>query len=824
MIYPLNFENKIGFDVIRQKVKELCLFELGKQKVDNMVFSVNAEEISLSLALTSEFKLICQYEDNFPVDFYFDVTPSLRKAKIEGAFLTEEEVFNLQRSLQAIKQIILFFKKAEEIKYPRLKKITKEITYHEQIEKRIDLIITKHGKIKDNASPELHKIRKEIQQYTVAVSRKLQQILKKAIEDGLVDKDASLSIRNGRQVIPIQATHKRRIEGIIHDESSTGRTAYIEPSEVVAINNEIRELEYAENREIIKILTGFTNEIRPYIDDLLKSYDFLGTIDFIRAKALFAISINAVQPVIINESGIKWQQACHPLLFLHHKAEKKEVVPLDIKLDAKNRILIISGPNAGGKSVCLQTVGLLQYMLQCGMLVPMNENSKAGLFKDLFIDIGDEQSIENDLSTYSSHLLAMKYFLRHASTNTLILIDEFGSGTEPLIGGAIAEAILEGLNQKGVWGVITTHYSNLKHFASSTNGIINGAMLFDTGKIQPLYRLEIGKPGSSFAIDIARKIGLPEEILKHASLKAGKNHINFDRHLREIIRDKHYWETKRDKIRIAEKEFTGIVERYSEELSNVQKLEKEILNQARKHAEELISKANREIENTIRIIRESQADKEKTKTARAELEKLKLQIASEDYENNKRLTSKIKQIKQHGKKFLKDFDNKENDKISISERADFNTGDLVRIKGQEAVGEVLDIHNDSCMIALGSMITTVKSDKLEKLNKNEQGEKKYNEPRFQSYSSVVLERKMNFKPDIDIRGMRGEEALEKVSRLIDEAVVVGAKELKILHGKGNGILKQLIRDYLRTLEVVKSYSDEHVERGGAGITLVTLDY
>ncbi len=823
MIYPQNFEHKIGFDVIRQKVKELCLFELGRQKVSNMVFSVNATEIGINLSLTSEFRLICQYEENFPVDLYIDVTPSLKKAKIEGTYLTEEEVLNLQRSLQAIRQIILFFKNTDEIKYPGLRKMATGVSCHEHIEKRIERILSKHGRIKDNASPELQKIRREIQQHAVAVGRKLQQILKKAIEDGLVDKDASLSIRNGRQVIPVQASHKRRIEGIIHDESSTGRTAYIEPSEVVALNNEIRELEYAENREIIRILTVFTNEIRPYIDDLLKSYDFLGTIDFIRAKALFALSINAVQPVLTSEAGIKWQQAIHPLLYLHHKAENKEVVPLDIKLDAANRILIISGPNAGGKSVCLQTAGLLQYMLQCGMLVPMNENSKAGIFKDIFIDIGDEQSIESDLSTYSSHLMAMKYFLRHASSNTLILIDEFGSGTEPHIGGAIAEAILEGLNQKGVWGVITTHYSNLKHYASSANGIINGAMLFDTGKIQPLYRLEIGKPGSSFAIDIARKIGLPEEILENASQKAGEKHVNFDRHLREIIRDKHYWEAKRDKIRIAEKEFTGIVRKYSEELSNVQQLEKEILSQARRQAEELINKANREIENTIRIIRESQADKDKTKAARAGLEKIKLQIASADYENNKKLVSKIQQIRQQEKKLIKNPENQTIENDELSKTTDFKTGDFVKIKGQNAIGEILDIHNDSCMIALGSMITTVKSDKLEKAARQKpEGENKKLGNR--SYSSIVLERKMNFSPDIDVRGMRGEEALDKVCRLVDEAIVAGAKELRILHGKGNGILKQLIRDYLRAVPVVKSFADEHVERGGAGITIVTLDY
>ncbi len=827
VIYPSNFETKIGFDLIREKIKDHCLFELGRQKVDGMSFSVRPEEIRSNLALTSEFRLICQFEDNFPVSHYIDITASLKKARIEGIHLTEEEIFNLQRSLDAIKSIIRFFRNAEEIRYPRLKELSTAIPYYPYIDERITAILSKFGKIKDNASPELQKIRRDLQQHAVAVGRKLQQILKKAVDDGFVEKDTTLSVRNGRQVIPVQVTHKRMLGGIIHDESATGRTAYIEPTEVVELNNVIRELEYAENREIIRILTRFTDDIRPYLEDLLKSYDLLGIIDFIRAKALFSLSINAVEPVVTEEPVFDWQHAVHPLLYLHHKAENKEVVPLDIRLDQKNRILLISGPNAGGKSVCLKTVGLLQYMLQCGLLVPMVENSVTGLFNDIFIDIGDEQSIENDLSTYSSHLLSMKYFLRHAGDRSLVLIDEFGTGTEPLIGGAIAEALLQAMNDKGVSGVITTHYTNLKHFASAAEGIINGAMLFDTLQMQPLFRLEIGKPGSSFAIDIARKIGLPEDILKNAAEKVGEDHINFDRHLREIIRDKRYWESKRDRIRIAEKEFAGVVNRYSEELEQVQQQKKEILEKARQQAEEILSKTNREIENTIRVIKESQADREKTKEARRKLGDVRQELQPGNTAEDPGLTAKIKQLKQQGEKYQKIGDNNlvpKKKAKTIGDEYRLEIGDPVRIFGQETVGEVLDVQGESFLVAFGNMITTVKASRLEKVSGQEARYNARLSGTKQGYITSLMERKINFRPEIDIRGKRGDEAVDLVRNFVDEAVMVGVKELKILHGKGNGILKQLVREYLRTVDVVRSCNDEHVEHGGAGITVVLLDY
>jgi DNA mismatch repair protein MutS2 len=595
----------------------------------------------------------------------------------------------------------------------------------------------------------------------------------------------------------------------------------VEPAEIVELNNEIRELEMAELREIIKILVAFTDAIRPYIDDLLLTYDFLATIDFIRAKALFALKIKAGNPALINGPGFRWKQAAHPLLYLHHKKENKEVVPLDIYLDQKERILLISGPNAGGKSVCLKTVGLVQYMLQCGLLVPVVESSEAGLFRDILIDIGDEQSIENDLSTYSSHLLNMKHFLRNAGTASLILIDEFGTGTEPQIGGAIAEAILEALNEKETYAVITTHYSNLKHFASGAKGVVNGAMMFDTGKMQPLFKLEIGKPGSSFAIDIARQIGLPEDILTNARSKAGEDHVNFDRHLREILRDKRYWEEKRDKIRISEKRLASLLEQYEAELGQTKKLRKEIIDNARHEAEALLAGANREIEKTIRVIRETQAGKEQTREVRKDLDNYRKKMPEVDTAAELMLNDKLGAVTRQVKKFRPEPELAEALPAPETD-APIKTGDRVRLLNLGSDGEVLDVSGDHVLVTYGeSMITSVKHKDIARIPGSVAEKKKGVSVQ---YDWNISQRKLHFKPEIDIRGKRGEEAIEIVRNFIDDALVVGVKELRVLHGKGNGILKSMVREYLRSLNVVRNCKDEHVERGGAGITLVTLDF
>ncbi len=820
MIYPINFESKIGFDQVREMVKNHCLCSLGMMRADEMVMSGNQEAIEHKLNETEEFRRICLFEENFPTDNYIDVTGSIKKARTEGRFLEIEEVYNLKKSLEAVKAILRFFSGSEEKKkYPVLCKTAGGVSFYPFVLEQIDRILTKNGRIKDNASSELATIRKEIIRKQSNINRQLEHILKKARQEGYADEDSALTFRNGRLVIPVPAAYKRKVAGFIHDESATGKTAYIEPAEVVELNNELKELEYAESREIIKILVKFTDAIRPYLDELENAYFFLGDIDFMRAKALFAVDINAVKPGTTDGMAFTWIKAVHPLLFLTNRKMNKEVVPLDLRLDDTNRILLISGPNAGGKSVCLKTVGLLQYMLQCGMLVPMAENSSAGIFSDIFIDIGDEQSIENDLSTYSSHLLNMKYFVKHAGSRTLILIDEFGAGTEPILGGAIAEAILDRLNKSGTYGVMTTHYANLKHFASSVNGLINGAMLFDTGLIRPLFRLEIGKPGSSFAIDIARKIGLPEDILNSAADKAGQEHIQFDKHLREIIRDKRYWEEKRERIRVAEKRLQSLVDEYTGELGKAKKQQKEIISQARSQAEEILTGANRQIENTIRIIKESQADKEKTKEARTAVDKYREEVRSATGSGSSDVDTKLEKAKRLEKKLARDQKDSSDEKIGDIDT--IGIGDTVRLVNQEMPGEVIDVNGDSIMVAFGSMVTTVKESRLLKISGREA-------KRLTGRSSVssgfnVSERRLNFKPDIDIRGKRADEAIELIRKFVDEAIMVSVHELRILHGKGNGILKQITREYLNAMDVVKSCRDEHVERGGAGITIVELD-
>ncbi|MFO7657002.1 MAG: Smr/MutS family protein [Bacteroidales bacterium] len=821
MIYPSNFESKIGFDRIREMLKESCLCALGRGYVDAMCMSSTFESISRLLGETAEFMDICRFEDNFPTDNYIDVSASLKKAKVEGTFLETEEVFMLKKSLEAIRSVLSFFKAVEEKeKYPGLRNLAVKVAFFPFVLEKADSIITKTGRIKDNASPELQKIRKEITLKQSNVSRRLESILKGARQSGVAESDAALTIRNGRLVIPVAAANKRKISGLIHDESASGKTAFIEPAEVVELNNEIKAFEYAEQREVIKILTLFTDTIRPYIDDLSEAYSFLGYIDFVRAKALLSIKISAVKPELKDNCGLRWTKAVHPLLFLAHKKAGKEVVPLDIMLDSSNRILLISGPNAGGKSVCLKTVGMLQYMLQCGMPVPMDVDSTMGVFSKIFIDIGDEQSLENDLSTYSSHLLNMKYFVKNAEDKTLVLIDEFGSGTEPMLGGAIAEAILEQLNSSGVYGVITTHYANLKHYASSTKGVINGAMLFDTGQIRPLFRLETGKPGSSFAIDIARKIGLPEEILKTASDRVGQEHIQFDKHLREIIRDKRYWEEKRDQIRIAGKKLQLLIDQYTEELKNTKKQQKDILGKAKQEAEEMLAGVNKEIENTIRIIKESQADKEKTRGARQKVEILKNNIATQQAPGSVLLEEKISKAE----KLLRKYSTEEQpaERKKPKDDGKIKTGDKVRLVNQETVGEVLDINGDSIMVAFGNMITTVKEVRLLKVGAPDAKSRPATGSRS-AFGYNLSERKFNFKPETDIRGKRADEAIEIVKKMVDEAVMVSVHELRILHGKGNGILKQVIREYLQAMDIVKSCRDENLEFGGAGITIVELD-
>jgi DNA mismatch repair protein MutS2 len=823
MIYPENFEIKAGFDRIRQLLSDHCLSPMGRQQVDEIRFSSDADKISFRLSATYEFQQILTFEEHFPSEHYFDISVCLNKIKVPGSFPEVNEVYDLKRSAETIKAIINFFKKKEEKNYPVLRLICTNVKFYPYVLDSIDRIIDKEGKIRDNASSKLKEIRNEISQKRIQVSRRLNSILKQAQTDGIVDSDTAASVRNGRGVIPVNSYDKRKIKGLIHDQSASGKTVFIEPAEIVEINNEIIELEYEERREIVRILTSLADDIRPYIDDLLRSNDFLGEIDFIRAKALLGNELGSIKPAIAENPGILWRKAVHPLLFItFKKLKERKIVPLDIVLEKKNRIVLISGPNAGGKSVCLKTVGLIQYMLQCGLTIPVGEGSESGIFRDIFIDIGDEQSIENDLSTYSSHLISMKYFVRNASDSSLILIDEFGTGTEPMLGGSIAEAILGELNKSGSYGVITTHYTNLKHFASLTEGIVNGAMLFDHHLMQPLFQLSIGKPGSSFAFEIARKIGLPEEILNRASEKAGIKNINYDRNLKDIARDKRYWENKRQSIRQHEKRLEELIEQYEKEMSGARDLRKEIIAKARAEAETMLNDTNRVIENTIRQIRESQAEKDKTKEARQHLDEFRQAVSEEikpsetlSEEKVTRLAGKVKKIKPS---FI-------SSKEAIPEKTDkpFEPGDAVRMSDTMAYGEIIRIENKMAQIETGSLRFFVPLDKIERISRAELRKSLRSESKLPESDPLIIQRKLNFKPEIDIRGVRGEEALNLVRDFIDNALMVQHRNLRILHGKGNGILRQLVREYLSTMNVVKSYRDEQVDLGGSGITVVEMD-
>ncbi|MGM9797501.1 MAG: endonuclease MutS2 [Parabacteroides sp.] len=822
MVYPTNFEQKTGFDKIRRLVSERCLSPLGEERVIDMNFCTQFEEVCRRLEETDEFVRILHGDREFPGNFFFDVRYSLKRIRPEGTWLDERELFDLKRSLQTINDIVNFFKPDEEgeILYPALTALAGDIFVFPQVVRQIDAIIDKFGKVKDSASPTLSQIRREMTITMSGISRSLQSILRTAQTEGVVDKDVAPTMRDGRLMIPVAPAFKRKIKGIVHDESASGKTVFIEPEVVVEANNRIRELEGEERREIVKILTEFTNVIRPLAPDMLQAYEFLADIDFIQAKAQFAEQIKAIKPIVEDRRQIDWAGAVHPLLYLSLQKQGKLVVSLDIELTEEKRILIISGPNAGGKSVCLKTVGLLQYMLQCGLLIPLHERSRVGIFEQLFIDIGDEQSIENDLSTYSSHLTHMKYFVKHCDERTLLLIDEFGSGTEPQIGGAIAEALLDRFNRNGSFGVITTHYQNLKHFAEDTPGVVNGAMLYDRHLMQPLFKLSIGNPGSSFAVEIARKIGLPEEVIAEASAKVGADYINMDKYLQDIVRDKRYWESKRQNIRQREKKLEEVVGRYEQDLTDVNKQRKEIIREAKAEAQRILQEANARIENTVREIKEAQAEKEQTKLARKALEEFKASV-QETEEEDDRIAHKMAKLKE--RKQRKQQKQKTTAK-PVFDRNTIEVGDSVRLKGQTSAGTVMEIQGKQAVVAFGMLKSTVKVEQLEKVSKG-QIKKEIQKSTFISTQTTdeMHEKKLHFKQEIDVRGMRGDEALQAVTYFIDDAIQVGANQVRILHGTGAGILRQLIREYLASVPGVRRFHDEHVQFGGAGITVVELE-
>lgn len=829
MIYPANFESKIGFDRIRALIAERCNTEAARAKLDEHRFSSRREVVENRIASADEMRTIIQMEHEFPNEEFCDLTALIAKVRVEGTFLDLEEAVLLARALRQVDAISRFIRSRERAVYPTLHRLTEDVISLEAIANHIDSLIDRFGQMRDSASDELYRIRRAIREREGQASKRLQQVLQAAKSAGIVEADATLSIRDGHAVIPVSAGNKRKLNGFVQGESATGKTVFIEPVEVVELNNELRELEYAERREIVRILSELTDRIRPEIDTIEASADYLATIDMLRAKGRFAAENGCVRPIVSLDGRMELRTARHPLLAIALAKEKKSVVPLDMVLNGEKRILVISGPNAGGKSVCLKTVGLLQYMFQCGFPIPCGENSELPLFESIFIDIGDEQSIDNDLSTYSSHLMNMKNMLSGASSRTLVLIDEFGTGTEPIMGGAIAEAILEQLVERGTYGVITTHYSNIKYFASNHEGVENGAMMFDVQNIRPLFRLEMGKPGSSFAVEIARKIGLPELIIRTASEKAGSDHINIERQLREIARDRRYWEQKRDRIRIADRKVEELETTYAEQLSRIKAERQQIIREAKEEAQRLIADANRQIENTIRTIRESQAEKELTRLARKELDDVRERTARDEAaeaERSARVDREMERIerRRQRREERKAAGGKSESAEVVEKQIPrvIEVGTKVRIKNQDGVGEVQEVKGKKATVAFGHILTTVAVDRLEAVS-NAEYKRQTRPTTARTVVSVdVSQRKLNFKDNIDVRGMRAVDALEAVQSFIDDAIMVGIGSVSILHGKGTGALKEEIRRYLRTVPDVASAADEHADRGGAGITIVTF--
>ena len=860
MIYPNNYENKIGFSEIRTLLKERCLSSLGREMVDEVAFSESADEVNEWLQQVREFRRLKETSDDFPMQYFFDVRESVARIRLANTHLEENEVFDLRRSLETISNIVVYLNKDENAgregtepsyAYPALQRLTADIMTFPAMIRRIDSILDKYGKIKDSASMTLAGIRHDLSKMEGSISRTLYTILHTAQREGLVDKDAAPTMRDGRLMIPVAPGLKRKINGIVHDESATGKTVFIEPAEVVEANNRVRELEAEERREVIRILTVFSDEVRPHVKEILQSYRFLAQIDLIQAKAAFAELSKAFEPIVTNKPHIDWIKAIHPLLVLSLEKQGKKVVPLDITLEQSKRLLIISGPNAGGKSVCLKTVGLLQYMLQCGISVPLGDRSTCGIFKNIMIDIGDEQSIEDDLSTYSSHLMNMKQMIKNCDAHTILLIDEFGGGTEPMIGGAIAEAVLKQFWQKQAFGVITTHYQNLKHFADDHEGVVNGAMLYDRHQMQALFQLSIGQPGSSFAIEIARKTGLPEEVIKDASDIVGSEYIQSDKYLQDIVRDKRYWEGKRQTIHQHEKNLEGHIQRYETNLEEIERERKQILKRAQKQAEELLAEANRKIENAIREIKEAQAEKERTREIREELQEFRSQVQNDDTRglmSEEDFAKKLRQMEERkarkAQRKAEKAQRQEESRMKNEQAIDLKSqlsnlksqtlqkGDTVRIKGLNTIGTIENIQGKQVTVIFGDVRTKMKLEQLEraeagKVNKEETNfATKYAHLAVQTSKmtrATMEDRKQNFHQDIDVRGMRGDEAVDAVMHFIDDAILIGMSRVRILHGTGTGILRQLIRQYLNTIPNVSHFKDEHVQFGGAGITVVDLD-
>uniref|UniRef100_UPI0040472D26 endonuclease MutS2 n=1 Tax=Algoriphagus sp. TaxID=1872435 RepID=UPI0040472D26 len=794
MLYPSNLEKKVNFIKIKELIKAECTSSLGQGFVDQITFSKDFGLVQRLLDQTEEFRQLLLAGEPFPSSHFTNLNPYLEKAKLEGAFLEQDEFQEIKLALQTLQLCISFFQKFGE-SYPTLKALLGLLLDLDlKLLREIDQVLDEKGKLRSNASKELQLIRTQLLYEESRLRKVMERVFKEARAKGLVPDDSAMTIRGGRMVIPIAAENKRKLRGFIHDESATGQTVFMEPEEALDINNEIRDLEYMEKREIIRILTKLTNQLRPNIPALRKATNFLGVFDFIRAKARFALKTNSVKPILTLERGLSWSDARHPILEISLKAQGKQVVPLHLNLDHQKRLLLISGPNAGGKSVALKTVALLQYMLQCGLLLPMHPDSKCSLFDHLFIDIGDEQSLENDLSTYSSHLMSMKHFSQFANKKTILFIDEFGTGTEPQFGGAIAESILLALAKLGAYGVITTHYGNLKQLAEKQQGLVNGAMRYDVEKLEPLYQLEIGKPGSSFALEIASKIGLSKEIVSYAKQQIGEARVRYDRLLSKLENEKNQYAQLLKEVKEKDSLLAAKLKEYGLLKDTLEQTKKNYIQEAKLEAKSLLDQANKKIESVIREIKEGKAEKEVTKNLRKELDVFKEKVKPE------KVTPKDPEIQVIG--------------------GQIQLGDWVRLKDNGAIGEVLLLKSKDADLLIGDLKSTVKLSRLEKIAKTTAKKELKSMEKRGSYQTTT--KMMDFSSNLDLRGKRGEEVLPMIQNFIDEGFMLGIKNLRIVHGKGDGILREVTRNLLRSMSQVGKLEDEHADRGGAGVTLITL--
>ena len=840
----VRLEQKIGFDRIRQIISDKCSTAYATERAASETFSTKASQIRKRLLLTDEMRLIMMFEDGFPSGGFIDCIDFLKPLESNSAAIDLLSLRKLKTMLETLRKVTNFFEDIKDGVYPNLKRMSAPIMGFPEVQRRIESIIDRYGDIKDTASDALYEIRRSLREKEGAISRRMSAILKRAQEEGIVDGDAGVTVRDGRMLIPVSAANKRRISGFIYDESATGKTAYIEPAEVVELDNQIKELKFSEQREIQRILFEFTEFMRPYIPDLLDAARYLGEIDFIMAKAQVALEFIAGMPVISDNGEMNLRKARHPLLERALKKEKKEIVPLTATLTPAKHILLISGPNAGGKSVCLKTVGLLQYMFQWGMLIPTSETSEMMVFDRIMVDIGDDQSIDNDLSTYSSFLVNMKDMLAKADSKTLILIDEFGSGTEPAAGGAIAEAILCEFDKRGAYGVITTHYTNLKLYASTDTGVMNGAMMFDVKNIAPMFKLEMGLPGNSFAFELARKTGLPEDIIKDAENRAGEEFVGIERNLRKIARNRKALDEKLERIKNTDRTLENITDKYQKELLQIKSLKKEIIDEAKKEAEAIIKGANKQVENTIKTIRESQADKEQTQEARKGLQdfmsllaakKEKEQKEKEDYIEKKIRQLDARKERQKQRKAQKADSKAQQEQMEIQAEqqrmeafrsAPLKAGEKVRVKDNGMVGEVVKVSAKAVVVTIGNISSKMPLDKVERITSNEFKSAVKENARPVStvrVDSSLTERKLNFSTELDVRGARLNDAVETVTRYIDDAIMLNVSSVRIIHGKGTGVLRDELQKLIRTMPGVASAKDEHIQFGGSGVTVVTFE-